>query len=310
MTINSIFTPQLALLLGFVLASIFENPIRKESARVSKLLIQASIVLLGFTMDISSVLAVSAENFLTTTFSISLTLILGHCIAKIIQTDKVIAQLISVGTAICGGSAIAAVAAVIVATEAEIAISIACVFIWNAIALYLLPLLGHALELSELQFGRWAGISIHDISSVVGAAASFGPESLTVATTIKLSRTLWIIPLCFFYSQLEARKQRAAIGSTGSNVSALSAAAKNPLLAVPPFIILYILSCLYNSAALPIPIDEKVIVEISKFGFSFALFLIGANTSFKQIRKTGLKPLVMSLSLWIVILLVSLVISY
>ncbi len=309
MTINSVFTPQLALFLGFVLASFVENPLRVQSRLLSRLLIQTSIVLLGFTMDISSVMKVSTENFALTTFTISLTLALGYLIARLISVSSVIGQLISVGTAICGGSAIAAVAAVVAATEAEIAISIACVFIWNAVALYLLPFLGHLMELGQAQFGRWAGVSIHDISSVVGAAASYGPQSLVIATTVKLSRTLWIIPLCLFYSQLQAYQQKKAMGADDQSTQDRSGRAKSLITAIPPFIVLYLLSCLYNSMELPVPVDRQLIIEISKLGFSFALFLIGANTSFKQIRSTGAKPLLMSLLLWLIILLLSLALS-
>src|SRR6516162_1490234 len=188
-------SPPLALVAGMIFALFFGAPFPSHGPRLSKTLLQVCVVLLGFSMNLPVVLRAGLNGSLFAVATIGTTLVLGFWLGGRLALNSKTSALISAGTAICGGSAIAAVGSVIAVTEAEIAVAIGTVFLLNAAALYLFPLAGHALHLSQTEFGLWAGVAIHDISSVVGAAMSYGSGSLETATAVKLSRTLWIAPL-------------------------------------------------------------------------------------------------------------------
>ncbi|MCB0467111.1 MAG: putative sulfate exporter family transporter, partial [Aequorivita sp.] len=227
------------------------------------------------------ILSAGQDGFLLTVFSISITLILGFFLGRLLKMNRKSSHLISSGTAICGGSAIAAVSPVINASEKDISISLGVIFLLNSIALIVFPPIGNLLEMTQHQFGLWCAIAIHDTSSVVGAAYTFGDEALKVATTVKLARALWIIPL--------------------SLLSVFLFKGKDKGVKVPYFIFLFILAIVLNSY-LAIP-DELTngITRVSKSLLVLTLFLIGAGLSIKKIKSAGWKPMILGVSLWIFI---------
>ncbi len=281
------FSPAVALFLGLAFALILDNPFAKQSKKISKYLLQASVVGLGFGMNINDSLQSGKEGMIFTIFSVSLIMILGTLIGKYLKMSKNSSYLISAGTAICGGSAIAAVAPITKSSDSEISISLAAIFTLNAVALFIFPPLGHMLGMDQVQFGTWAAMAIHDTSSVVGAASEYGPEALTVATTVKLTRALWIIPLAIVTSYVfKDSKTRITI---------------------PWFIVLYILAMTINTY-LPLPLwfTENILV-IAKKSLVLTLFLIGAGLSKEAIKSVGIKPMVLAILLWIFIAVVSLI---
>ncbi len=270
-----------ALVLGIIYAQIFENPYSKQTKKATGLLLKVAVVGLGFGMNVYSALAAGKDGFVLTIFSILLTLILGFGIGKLLKIDKKISYLISSGTAICGGSAIAAVSPVIDADEKQISVALGIVFILNSVALLIFPPIGHALGLSQVDFGLWSAIAIHDTSSVVGAAAKYGDEALEVATTVKLARALWVIPVAFLSTMLFKNK--------GSKVK------------IPYFIGLFILAMLANSYIPFIQPLGPYIVELSKAALTLTLFLIGTSLSFRTVKNVGAKPFIEGVLLWIFI---------
>lgn len=270
-----------ALVLGIIYAQIFENPYGKQTKKATGLLLKVAVVGLGFGMNVYSALAAGKDGFVLTIFSIFLTLVLGFGIGKILKIDKKISYLISSGTAICGGSAIAAVSPVIDADEKQISVALGIVFVLNSIALIIFPPIGHALGLSQVDFGLWSAIAIHDTSSVVGAAAKYGDEALEVATTVKLARALWVIPVAFLSTMLFKNK--------GSKVK------------IPYFIGLFILAMLANSYIPFIQPLGPYIVELSKAALTLTLFLIGTSLSFRTVKNVGAKPFIEGVLLWVFI---------
>lgn len=285
-------SPPIALALGLILAFTLGNPFPAETKKATKYLLQASVVLLGFGMNLTSVIKAGRDGVLFTMATIFGTLILGLLIGKLFNINRKISALISSGTAICGGSAIAAVAPAIDADTDEISVSLGTIFILNSIALFVFPIIGHALNLTENQFGVWAAIAIHDTSSVVGAAARYGDEALRVATTVKLARALWIAPIALVFACLYRSKN----------------AGKKTKVAVPWFIFLFLLATVARTYApsFVVPSIFDSIVNLAKAGLTVTLFLIGASLSGETLRKVGVKPLVQGVILWIVISIVSL----
>jgi len=192
-------SPPIALLLGLITAFTFGNPFPEQTKKTTKFLLQISVVLLGFGMNLSKVLEAGRDGILFTIATIFGTLSLGLLIGKLLKIDSKVSNLISSGTAICGGSAIAAIAPVIDADSEETSVSLGTVFILNSIALFIFPVIGHFFNLTEKQFGIWSAIAIHDTSSVVGAATRYGDEALQIATTVKLTRALWIAPIALLF---------------------------------------------------------------------------------------------------------------
>jgi uncharacterized integral membrane protein (TIGR00698 family) len=285
-------SPPIALALGLILAFTLGNPFPSETKKATKYSLQASVVLLGFGMNLSSVVKAGRDGVLFTIATIFGTLFLGLLIGKLFNINKKISALISSGTAICGGSAIAAVAPAIDADADEISVSLGTVFILNSIALFVFPFIGHALNLTENQFGVWSAIAIHDTSSVVGAAARYGDEALKIATTVKLARALWIAPIALVFAYLYRSKNSD----------------KKTKIAVPWFIFLFLLATVvrtYTPPEVPPSVFESI-VNLAKAGLTVTLFLIGASLSLETLRKVGAKPLVQGVILWIVISIVSL----
>ena len=274
-------SPAVALFMGIALALTIGAPYPKANKKVSKYLLQAAVVGLGFGMNLHSALAAGREGMIFTIASVVGVMILGVTLGRLLKVNPKNAYLISSGTAICGGSAIAAVSPIIDADENDTSLALATIFILNAIALFIFPPIGHALGLSEQQFGTWAAIAIHDTSSVVGAGAAYGQEALQVATTIKLTRALWIFPLAL--------------------VSILVFRSKGKKIAIPWFILMFIGAMLLNTY-LNIPQQiSSTVVMLSKKALGVTLFLIGCGLSVGAIKKVGAKPLVLGILLWAII---------
>lgn len=272
----------MGLLLGFTLG----NPFIKTTGRVSKYLLQFSVVGLGFGMNLFESLQSGKEGMLFTIVSVISVLFLGLLVGKILGIRLNISYLIASGTAICGGSAIAAVAPVIEAKDDEISVSLGTIFLLNAIALFIFPPLGRLLELSQEQFGMWAAVAIHDTSSVVGAGSAYGTEALQVATMVKLTRALWIIPLAL--------------------VTALVFRKKEKKISIPWFILFFVIAMAMNTyLALPESLTSSLIFWAKK-GMTITLFLIGSGLSVKALKSVGVKPLVAGVVLWLFIGITSL----
>lgn len=279
--ILGIINSPIALLLGFAFTIIFSNPFLKESQKTISHLLKIAVVGLGFGMFLNETLATSKEGLTLTFFSILLTVSLGLILTKVFKLDRKLGHLITSGTSICGGSAIAAVAPVIKAEAKVISVALGIVFLLNSIALFIFPPIGHFLNLTQEQFGLWAAVAIHDTSSVVGAALTYGDEALRIATTVKLSRTLWIIPLSIFSMFLFKTK--------GEKIK------------IPYFIGLFILAILINSYGLLPEIVTSNIVIISKRLLVVTLFLVGSTISIKDLKQTGPKPILFAVIIWVFI---------
>lgn len=285
--LTSFVSSPIALLMGFLLTNLLYNPFPNLSRQIVKWLLKLSVIGLGFGMDLNKSLEVGKEGLLLTIITISSTLILGYFIGKALKLDRVISYLIASGTAICGGSAIAAVSAVIKAKEKEISIALGVVFFLNALAIFVFPLLGHQLDLSQKDFGLWSAIAIHDTSSVVGAALAYGEEALNIAVTVKLSRALWIIPLSIFSMFLFKGKANS--------------------IKIPWFILLFVIAVIANSYLNLPDWMSFSIPQISKQLLILTLFLVGAGLTFTSIKESGAKPIILGVSLWVIISIVSLV---
>ncbi len=274
-------SPAFALFLGLFYAMIFECPYPKFNKKTSKYLLQASVVGLGFGMNLIESLRSGSEGMLFTIVSVIGVMVIGVLLGIWLHINRKTAYLISSGTAICGGSAIAAVGPVVKADDNEMAVSLGVIFVLNAIALFIFPPLGRIFEMSQTQFGTWAAIAIHDTSSVVGAGDAYGPEALQIATLIKLTRALWIIPLALVTMLIFREK--------GSKIS------------IPWFIFLFILAMVANTY-LPLPSWLTAsLVYLAKKGLVLTLFLIGAGLSVKTVRSVGLKPFILAVTLWVAI---------
>lgn len=269
-----------ALLAGIVLSMAFGNPWPQQAATASKKLLQLSVVGLGFGLSLGEVWTTGRASIIYTFVGICFTLLLGTALGRLFKVEKRTASLVAFGTAICGGSAIAAMAPVLKAEDDEIAVSLATVFTLNAVALLLFPVIGHQLHLSQTIFGTWAGMAIHDTSSVVGAASVYGAKALAVGTTVKLSRALWITPFVLFVSW----RSRA----TGKK-------------AVPLFIIGFILAAAIRTAFPQFASQWHWLALIAKQLLVVTLFLIGAGLSRELLRKVGVRPLLQGVVLWLLV---------
>ena len=274
-------TPPIALALGIALALSAGNPFAGRTARATKVLLQLSVIGLGFGMNLMRVVEAGRLGLVFTTATIAGTLLLGWLLGRAMGIAPGTTHLISAGTAICGGSAIAAVGPVIGASDEEMSVSLGTVFVLNAVALFLFPVAGRALGLSQTQFAIWAAIAIHDTSSVVGAAATYGAEALQIATTVKLTRALWIVPLALVTAVM-FRKSAGRI-------------------AVPWFILGFLLASLLRTYVSAPPWIWSAAVLVARTGLTVTLFLIGASLTRQSIATVGARPLVLGFLLWIVI---------
>jgi uncharacterized integral membrane protein (TIGR00698 family) len=277
----SVISPPIALLSGVVMVNVFGNPFVAFNHTAITYLLQFSVIGLGFGMNASNAISAGKEGFLLTIFSIFSTLILGTFLGKWLKTDRKTSHLISCGTAICGGSAIAAISPVIKSNENQTSIALGVIFILNSIALFVFPFIGHQLDLSQKEFGLWCAIAIHDTSSVVGAANKYGAEALQIATTVKLARALWIIPISLLTAAVFKNKSQK--------------------IKIPYFIGLFILAMLFNSYVPATAIVAPFIVDVAKIGLTITLFLIGATLNINTLKAVGVKPLLQGVFLWIFI---------
>ncbi|MBD2434950.1 YeiH family protein [Fischerella muscicola] len=281
-------SPPIALMLGILLALTHENPFHRISRPAAKHLLEASVIMLGFGMNLAVVLKAGASGALLAVGSISATFILGYFLGKWLKIPIKASALISAGTAICGGSAIAAVSSVINAAESEISVAMGTVFVLNAVALFVFPPLGHALHLTQAQFGTWSGVAIHDISSVVGAASHYGQSALYTATAVKLSRALWIVPISAAASYIFQRQQ----SKSGDVIHKPQ---------VPWFIGLFILASVVRTFIPEVASWSPVVTHVSEAGLTLTLFLIGAGLSQRMLKAVGWKPMLQGVMLWIFI---------
>lgn len=282
-------SPPIALTSGMGVALTIQNPFPHTSRWLARQLLQLCVILLGFGMDLAIVLQAGQTGATFAAISIGMTLAIGYWLGAWLKIPVKISILISAGTAICGGSAIAAVATVVGAAEQEISIAIGTVFLLNAAALYIFPLLGHGLHLSPDQFGIWAGIAIHDISSVVGAASYFDTASLDIATAVKLSRTLWIVPISLIFSFLFQRQQT-----------------RRTRVRIPWFIGLFLLASLARTFVPNVVNWSPALTQFSEAGLKLTLFLIGTGLSLQALKAVGWRPIAQGIVLWVVISISSL----
>ncbi|GAC1422669.1 MAG: putative sulfate exporter family transporter [Flavisolibacter sp.] len=279
--LSPLISPPIALLMGLVIAQFIGHPYLHLNHKATHILLQISVVGLGFGMNVTSAIKAGKEGILFTIFSIIGTLIIGFLMGKILKIEKKTSYLISAGTAICGGSAIAAISPVIKAGEKQISVALGTIFILNSIALFLFPVIGHALNLSQTQFGLWCAIAIHDTSSVVGAASKYGTHAIEVATTVKLARALWIIPLAFLSTFIFKNK--------GGKIK------------IPYFIGLFVLAMIVNTYVPFMQQYSPYLTGIAKAGLTLTLFLIGCGLSRKLLQSVGFKPLLQGVVLWAII---------
>lgn len=280
---TSFVTPPFVLFSGLVYALLCGQAYPSFNKKASKKLLQYSVVGLGFGMNLHESLASGKDGMMFTVISVVGTMVIGMIIGyKFLKINKKTSYLISSGTAICGGSAIAAVGPVIKAKDSDMSIALATIFILNAIALFIFPVMGHWLELSQQDFGTWAAIAIHDTSSVVGAGAAYGEEALQVATTIKLTRALWIIPLAIVTSFIFKNGEKK--------------------ISIPWFILWFIVAIILNTYILnDMPVIGATISGIARKLLILTMFFIGASLSMDVIKSVGVKPLVQAILLWIII---------
>ncbi|MFT2007199.1 YeiH family protein [Pontibacter sp. 13R65] len=275
-----------ALVLGFGFSFLLGHPAPHLNQKAINWLLKASVVGLGFGINATGALAAGKQGFELTLYSVLVTLVLGALIGRFLHLAPKVSHLIASGTAICGGSAIAALAPVLRVNEKEMSVSLGTVFLLNAAALLVFPVLGHWLHLSQFQFGLWSAIAIHDTSSVVGAASAYGAEALEVATTVKLARALWIVPVAF--------------------VSSFAFRTGNRQVQLPWFIGLFVAAVLFNSFVPGVAALGEQVVWLSKAGLTVTLFLVGAGLSVDKIKAAGWRPLLLGLMLWVLVAAVSL----
>jgi uncharacterized integral membrane protein (TIGR00698 family) len=275
---SGLVSPPIALAGGLIYGFSFVHPFHLEAKKLSKLLLQVSVVGLGFGMDLQQVMRAGRSGFIYTAGSISIALLLGWGLGRLLRVRQRISYLISAGTAICGGSAIAAVAPITNASQEEIAVSLGTVFVLNSAALLTFPAIGSVLHMTQTQFGLWSALAIHDISSVVGATAKYGAVALAVGTTVKLARALWIVPL--------------SVGTAMANKS-------KARIQWPWFILFFCLAAVANTYVHVLQPAYPVLKHLGVIGLTVTLYLIGTGLSMRTLREVGVRPLLQGVLLWI-----------
>jgi len=288
---SGLVSPPVALAGGLLFAFFVSHPFPAESKALAQFLLQASVVLLGFGMNLGAVLAAGRAGLVYSAVGISLTLALGLALGRLFRVERVSSTLIAAGTAICGGSAIAALGPVVGAGEEALAVSLGSVFVLNSVALFLFPALGHRFGLTQQQFGTWAALAIHDTSSVVGASERYGAGALAVAVPIKLVRALWIVPVCLGYAAM---------------LGAQSGKGARTKVKLPWFLLWFLLAAAAATLlpqwlpAMPLKADFATLVTLGKSGLAVTLFLIGSSLNRKALARVGAMPLLQAILLWVV----------
>jgi uncharacterized integral membrane protein (TIGR00698 family) len=273
-------SPPFALTLGILFGLLFSSSFPARIRRMSPWLLQGSVVALGFGMDLHEVLRVGRSGFVYTSLGIAFAILLGVTLGKFLCVRGNSSYLITAGTAICGGSAIATIAPILRADEEEMTVSLGTVFVLNSVALLVFPSLGHMLGLSQSQFGLWAALAVHDTSSVVGAASRYGAQSLVVGTTVKLARALWVVPLALAIAGVKRTRSK---------------------LNFPWFILFFCLAAVVNTYFATVSAYSGALFQIGRLGLTATLFLIGSGISLATLRQVGWRPLVQGVVLWIVV---------
>jgi uncharacterized integral membrane protein (TIGR00698 family) len=285
LSLTGILSPPIALLSGILFGLLFTHPFALSSRTAARILLQVSVVALGFGMNLFEVLKAGRSGFIYTALGISFAFLVGTALAKLLQVRGNTSFLITTGTAICGGSAIAAIGPIVQANEEEMAVSLGTVFILNSVALLIFPPVGNALHLSQSQFGLWAALAIHDTSSVMGAATRYGPQALIVGTTVKLARALWIVPLALFTAAMKHHRARIQF---------------------PWFILFFVFAALANTYLPAQHSATKTFFTLGRFGLTATLFLIGTGISRRTLKEVGWRPLLQGVLLWVAVGLTSL----
>jgi uncharacterized integral membrane protein (TIGR00698 family) len=285
LSFTGILSPPVALLLGILFGLSVKHPFAATSRTAARILLQVSVVALGFGMNLHEVLKAGRSGFIYTALGISFALLVGLSLGKLLQVRGNSSFLITTGTAICGGSAIAAIGPILQADEEEMAVSLGTIFILNSVALLIFPPIGNALHLSQSQFGLWAALAIHDTSSVVGAASKYGAQALVVGTTVKLARALWIVPLALAIAAIRHNRSRIHF---------------------PWFILFFLLAALVTTYLPGFPSAAKTFFTLGRFGLTATLFLIGAGISRATLKKVGWRPLLQGVLLWLAVGITSL----
>jgi len=285
LSFTGLFSPPIALILGILFGLSFSHPYINESRGIARTLLQSSVVVLGFGMNLHEVLKAGRGGFIYTALGISFALLVGLALGKLLQVGGNSSILITAGTAICGGSAIAAIGPILQANEEEMAVSLGTIFILNSIALLIFPPIGNALHLSQSQFGLWAALAIHDTSSVVGAATKYGPQALVIGTTVKLARALWIVPLALATAAIKHNRSR---------------------LQFPWFIAFFILAAVFSTYLPTHAHLSNGLFHLGRLGLTATLFLIGSGISRATLKEVGWRPLLLGVLLWLGVGLTSL----
>jgi uncharacterized integral membrane protein (TIGR00698 family) len=278
-------SPPIALTAGIIFGLTVAHPLPADSRELSRLLLQASVVALGFGMNLHEVIKAGRTGFLYTALGICFALAAGLGIGELLQVRANPSFLITTGTAICGGSAIAAIGPIIQADEQEMAVALGTIFILNSVALLIFPLIGAALHLTQQQFGLWAALAIHDTSSVVGASSKYGPDALVVGTTVKLARALWIVPLALITAAFKRSNRRVKL---------------------PYFILFFCLAAVVNTYVAGISRYTQALFTLGRFSLTAVLFLIGTSISLNALREVGWRPLAQGILLWMTVAIASL----
>jgi uncharacterized integral membrane protein (TIGR00698 family) len=296
LSLTGILSPPIALLAGILFGLSFTHPYASTSRTAARVLLQVSVVALGFGMNLHEVLKAGRSGFVYTALGISFALVAGLTLGKLLRVRGNSSILISAGTAICGGSAIAAMGPILQADEEEMAVSLGTIFILNSVALLIFPPIGSALHLSQPQFGLWAALAIHDTSSVVGAATKYGPQALVIATTVKLARALWIVPLALVTAAIKRNRSQkdSNAGDAGVRIQ------------FPWFILLFLLAAVANTYLPGQQSATKTFFTLGRFGLTATLFLIGTGISRETLKEVGWRPLLQGVLLWLGVGLTSL----
>jgi uncharacterized integral membrane protein (TIGR00698 family) len=287
-------SPPVALTAGILFGLTFAHPYSSASRTFARILLQAAVVALGFGMNLHDVIKAGRSGFLYTALGILFALAVGLALGKLFEVRGNSSYLITAGTAICGGSAIAAVGPILRADEEEMAVSLGTIFILNSVALLIFPSIGGILHLSQSQFGLWAALAIHDTSSVVGASARYGTEALVIGTTVKLARALWIVPLALATAMLARKRFRAQNGHS-------EASGSRACTQLPWFILFFCLAAVLNTYLPAFNGETQALFRLGKLGLIATLFMIGTGISRSTLREVGWRPLLQGVVLWMMI---------
>ncbi|MGB2671851.1 MAG: putative sulfate exporter family transporter [Candidatus Acidiferrum sp.] len=280
LSFTGILSPPVALTIGIIFGLSFAHPYAAATRTSARILLQVCVVALGFGMNLHAVLKAGRSGFVYTAMGLSFAILMGLALGRILRVRGNSSFLITAGTAICGGSAIAAIGPILHADDEEMAVSLGTVFILNSVALLLFPPIGGLLHLSQSQFGLWAALAIHDTSSVVGAAAKYGQEALIVGTTVKLARALWILPLALATAAVKHSKTRIKL---------------------PWFILFFCLAAILNTYVHAITYISHTVFAIGRLGLTATLFLIGTGISRATLKEVGWRPMLQGILLWLAV---------